>query len=146
MFSIVRIPPLLLFIFVAFAGAEAFAQRVERLGGTLVVAVPVSDGLVTCADKRLFNVDAGTYKDESVKIRRVGENALFAATNTVGFYDRKKKQIDFDAFEVTAAYAAKHDIKDAVPFFEGLRKEITEQLQDYLNARPYADWPETDKA
>ena len=137
---------LLLFVFVALGAGMISARGAEMLRGTLVVAVPVVDGLVTCADKRLFNVDAGTYKDESVKIHRVGENALFVATNTVGFYDPKKKQVAFDAFEVTAAYAAKHDIKDAASFFEGLRKEITAQLRNYLYARPYTEWPESDKA
>ena len=146
MFLDLPIRSILLTAFFAIAGASVLAQQGERLDGTLVVAVPVSNGLVTCADKRLFNVDAGTYKDESVKIRRVGENALFVATNTVGFYDRKKKQVAFDAFEVTAAYAAKHDISDAAPYFDGLRNEITSKLRNYLVARPYAEWPETDKA
>ena len=142
--TILSIP---LFIFFAFTSVVAVsAQSSERLRGTLVVAVPVIDGLVTCADKRLFNVDAGTYKDESLKIRRVDENALFVATSTVGFYDRKKKEVAFDAFEVTAAFAAKHEINDTMPFFDGLRKEISSQLRSYLAARPYADWPETDKA
>lgn len=136
---------ILLFTVVAFAATVSSAQS-ERLRGTLVVAVPVSDGIVTCADKRLFNVDAGTYKDESLKIRRVGANALFAATSTVGFYDRKIKKVAFDAFEVTSAYAAKHDINDTAPFFDGLRNEISAQLRSYLAARPYADWPETDKS
>ena len=125
---------------------SAAGYRAEGLRGTLVVAVPVSDGLVTCADKRLFNVDAGTFKDDSIKIHQVAENALFVATNTVGFYDRKKKAVAFDAFKVTADYAAKNDINSGKPFFEGLRKEIEAQLRSYLYARPYAEWPETDKA
>ena len=137
---------LLSFAVLALAAAACPAQNAGSLRGTLVVAVPVVDGLVTCADKRLFNVDAGTFKDESLKIRRVGENALFAATNTVGFYDGKKKQVAFDAFEITAAYSGKHNINDAAPFFDGLRKEIIAQLRNYLAARPYAEWPESDKA
>lgn len=147
MFQILPIRPLLLSALLMLAVAWGiFAQTNESLRGTLVVAVPVSDGLVTCADKRLFNVDAGTFKDNSIKIRRVGENALFIATNTVGFYDRKKKAIAFDAFKVTADYAAKNDINTGKPFFEGLRKEIENQLRSYLYARPFAEWPETDKA
>lgn len=139
--------------FISFAAAVAFLLsfasvnfgQTDRLRGTLVVAVPVSEGLVTCADKRLFNIDAGTFKDDSIKIRQVGENALFVATSTVGFYDRKKKAVAFDAFKVTADYAAKNDINSGKPFFEGLRAEITDQLREYLFARPYAEWPETDK-
>ena len=137
---------LLLPLLLSLAATAAAVSAAERLKGTLIVAVPVSDGLVACADKRLFNIDAGTYKDDSVKIRRVGENALFVATSTVGFYDRKKKAVAFDAFAVTADYAAKHDIANGKAFFEGLRGEIDAQLRKYLYARPYAEWPETDRA
>lgn len=133
---------ILLLMWVATAG---FGQA-ESLRGTLVVTVPVAEGLVTCADKRLFNIDARTYKDDSIKIRQVGENALFVATNTVGFYDPKKKVVAFDAFKVTADYAARNNINNGKPFFEGLRAEITDQLRKYLYARPYEEWPETDKA
>jgi hypothetical protein len=64
----------------------AFGQskQIEKLRGTLVVAVPINDGLVACADKRLYNADAGTATDDFVKIRKAGTRALFAATNTVG--------------------------------------------------------------
>ena len=146
MVPLLPIRALWIFVLLTLWSVAAFAQSDERLRGTLVVAVPVSDGLVTCADKRLFNVDAGTFKDDSVKIRQVRGNALFVATNTIGFYDRKKKAVAFDAFKVTANYAAKNDINSGKPFFEGLRKEIADQLRSYLYARPYAEWPETDKA
>jgi hypothetical protein len=46
------------------------------------VAVPVSEGLIVCSDKRLYNHDTGTFTDNYIKIRKVSDNALFVATHT----------------------------------------------------------------
>src|SRR5687768_12870493 len=72
-------------ILLLFIASQVPAQNSNRITGTLVVAVPVREGLVACADKRFFNADAGTFTDNNVKIRKVNGNALFVATNTVGF-------------------------------------------------------------
>lgn len=129
-------------IFVLLTFIVASAQAVY---GTLVVAVPVRDGLVVCADKRLYNFDARTFTDDNVKIRQVNKNSLFAATNTIGFYDRKSRTMAFDAFKVTENYIAKNDIDSGKPFWEGLKKEITAQLRLYFAKRPFAEWPESDR-
>src|SRR5688572_15113514 len=63
------------------AVAMSAAPGGQRIRGTLVVAVPVQEGLVTCADKRLYNIDSDTYRDNGVKIRKVSDNVLFVATN-----------------------------------------------------------------
>ena len=120
--------------------------QIERKRGTLVVAVPVNAGLVACADKRLFNADAGTFTDEFVKIRKAGDNALFAATNTVGFYDRKSRKMAFDAFEITQNYTTRHTFTSDKQYWNGLKQEIREKLVTYLSGQPYANWPETDTA
>ncbi len=115
------------------------------LRGTLVVAVPVSDGLVVCADKRLYNNDSGTFTDNNIKLRKVSDTALFAATNTVGFYDEKAKTMAFNAFDVTSTYASRNDLNSGKRFWDGLKKEITARLKDYFAGRPYAEWPESDR-
>jgi hypothetical protein len=117
----------------------------EPLRGTLVVAVPVREGLVVCADKRLYNNDARTYTDNYVKVRKVGDNSLFVATNTIGFYDRQTRAMAFDAFEVATKYAASHDFDAGRPFWDGLKKEITIQLRAYFAKRPFVEWPESDR-
>lgn len=114
--------------------------------GTLVLAVPVPEGLVACADKRLYNVDTGTYTDDFIKIRKVGDNALFAATNTIGFYDRKSRTMAFDAFSITENYVTKNAFKNEKPFWDGLKHEIRESIIIYLSGQAYAAWPETDRA
>lgn len=118
----------------------------ERIRGTLVVAVPVQEGLVACADKRLYNVDSDTYRDDGVKIRKVSDNVLFVATNTIGFYDRRKKQIVFDAFELAANYTSRNRFSDSREFWDGLKTEIRNKLLEYVAARNYSELPETDKA
>ena len=125
---------------------EVRSKEIERLRGTLVVAVPVNDGLVACADKRLYNADAGTATDDFVKIRKAGDNALFAATNTVGFYDRKSRKMAFDAFEITQNYTSSHPFASNKQFWDGLKQAIREKLITYLSGQTYANWPETDKA
>lgn len=124
----------------------ANAAIAERLDGTLVIAVPVAEGLVVCADKRLYNIDTGAFEDDNVKIRKAGDKALFTATNVVGFYDRKSRKIAFDAFAVTENYLAKHPFANDKKFWDGLKQEIRERLVTYLSGQPYESWPETDRA
>ena len=121
-------------------------QNSQPLRGTLVVAVPVKEGLVVCADKRLFNTQAGSFADSFVKIRRVNNSALFVATHTVGFFNAQSGKTEFDAFEIVSKYVAKNDLEAGKPFWDGLKREITAQIRAYLGKRKFAEWPETDVA
>src|SRR5688572_17444488 len=129
-----------LILLLTIAGQVA-AQNSHHIAGTLVVAVPVREGLVACADKRFFNADAGTFTDNNVKIRKVNDTALFVATNTVGFYDERSRKMVFDAFEITERYVSKHGFTDRPAFWDGLKKEIRDQLRAYFAKRKFADWP-----
>lgn len=133
---------------ICLAAGMSFAQSSgdASLKGTLVVAVPVKEGLVVCADKRIFNVDSGTYTDDFLKIRRVNDKALFAATNTIGLYDGRKKKVVFDAFSITEKYVSKNNFDSGKAFWDGLKADITAQLRAYLSARKFAEWPESDRA
>jgi hypothetical protein len=137
----------LVFIVLAVCGlAAAQGKGIQSHSGTLVIAVPVNDGLVACADKRLYNDQTGTFTDNFVKIKRVNDNTLFVATHTVGFLDKMTGKIEFDVFEITSRYAAQHDFNTGRQFWNGLREEIKKQLLAYLGKRKFADWPETDAA
>jgi hypothetical protein len=116
----------------------------EAVSGTLVVAVPASEGLVVCADKRLFNHATGAYTDDAVKIRKAGDRALFAATNTIGFRDARTGAMGFNAFSVTENFLSKHPFIDEPSFWNGLRDEIRRKLLLYLSTRAVADLPPTD--
>ena len=133
------------FALMLIAASVSIGQN-DRVGGTLVVAIPVDAGLVACADKRLYNSAAGTFTDDFVKIRRAGPNAVFAATHTVGFYDRKSQKLAFDAFKTTQDYVDKNPYRNDKEFWDGLKLAILQQMFTYLAARPHATWPETDTA
>lgn len=127
-------------------GSAFVTAQIEQKRGTLVVAVPVDVGLVACADKRLYNIDARTYTDDSVKIRKAGPNAVFAATHTVGLYDRKSKLTGFDAFKVVQDYVDKNPYRNDKEFWDGLKVAILQRMFIYLSTQPYSSWPETDTA
>lgn len=122
------------------------AAAAQTASGTLVVAVPVTEGLVACADKRLYNDQTGGFTDDFVKIKKVNHNTLFVATNTVGFLDKTAGKIEFDVFEITSAYVSQREFTPGRQYWDGLKNEIRKQLRDYLAKRNYNDWPETDRA
>ncbi|MEO5859962.1 MAG: hypothetical protein ABIR33_13545 [Pyrinomonadaceae bacterium] len=124
----------------------AIFGQLEREQGTLVVATPVDVGLVVCADKRLNNAEAGSFTDDNVKVRRAGRDSVFAATHTVGFYDRKSQKLAFDAFKTTQDYVDKNPFSNTKPFWDGLKVAILQEMFSFLSAKPYASWPETDTA
>gem|GEM_PF-1718142 len=118
----------------------------QTLSGTLVVAVPVSQGLVGCADKRLYNEQTGKADDNFVKIRKVNSNAFFVATHTVGFLDKTTGKLEFDVFKITDDYVARHAFVTGPQFWNGLRNELRSKLLAYLAKEKFKDWPETDAA
>ena len=116
----------------------------HTLDGTLVVAVPVKDGLVVCSDKRLYNSHTGTSTDTFVKIRKADQNSLFVATNTVGFLDKQTGKLGFDVFEITEGYVSRNRFVLNRRFWDGLKHEIDRRLREYLSKQKYQDWPATD--
>lgn len=122
------------------------SANAQRIGGTLVVAVPVQDGLVTCSDKRLYNEFTHSFTDDFVKIHPAGTNALFVATHTTGFFDAKSGKMAFDVFDLTANYVSQRGFSSTDAFWDGLKKQIRDRLLAYLSQRKFADWPSTDLA
>jgi hypothetical protein len=133
------------FLIILFLTAGLTAQT-QRIGGTLVVAVPVQDGLVVCSDKRLYNETTKTFTDDYVKIHKVNQNALFVATHTTGFLDASTGKMAFDIFDITDRFVSKNPFKPGAAYWDGLKKEIRDQLLAYLTQRKYAEWPATDAA
>lgn len=130
-----------------FFAASAFAFPVsDAVRGTIVVAVPVNNGLVVCADKRLFNAQSAAYSDDNTKIRRADKNALFVATNTIGFYDPNDQTMAFSAFDVTERFVATHKLSEGKQFWDGLKREINAALREYFAKRTFAEWPDSDRA
>ena len=127
----------------SFTGGTSTAA--QTLSGTLVVAVPVNEGLVACSDKRAFNDRTGTFDDNFVKIRKVNKNTLFVVTNTIGFLNRSNGKLEFDVFRITENYLAQNAFAAEPRFWDGLKREFRKHLLDYLAKQKFADWPETDR-
>jgi hypothetical protein len=69
--------------------------------GTLVIAVPSKEGLVVCADKRVYYIKANITKDEKIKIIQLGDHGLFAAVGSLSFtrtdkFDSNPNYIEVD--------------------------------------------------
>ena len=124
----------------------AFPSYAAKVGGTLVVAVPVQTGLVVCSDKRLYNEAANSFRDDYVKIHKVNDRTLFVATHTTGFLNPTTHKMDFDIFELTSRYVAQHGFTLGRKFWDGLKTEIHDQLVAYLSKQKYENWPATDLA
>ncbi len=129
----------------AFGTSAAQNTNTQAISGTLVVAVPVIEGIVTCSDKRGFNDQTGSFTDDLVKIRKVSNTALFVATNTIGFLNKATGKLEFDVFAITERYVSRNAFAAEPRFWDGLKKEIRKQLLEYLAKQKFADWPETDR-
>ena len=135
-----------IFLMAVASVAAAQSNRVSKLGGTLVVAVPVQQGLVVCSDKRLYNETTDTFRDNYVKIHKVNDKALFVATHTTGFLNDKTGKMAFDIFDVTQNYVSRHEFNPSTEYWNGLRNEIRIKLLSYLSRLSFGELPETDIA
>jgi hypothetical protein len=132
-------------LLIAISTGNIFGQS-QRVSGTLVVAVPVREGLVACSDKRAFNHGTLTFNDDLVKIHKVNTRTLYVATNTIGFLDPRTGKVTFDVFGITSAYLARHEFVAEKQFWEGLKNETRKQLLAFLGTQSFKDQPETDIA
>lgn len=121
-------------------------NKVEEVGGTLVVAVPVRDGLVVCSDKRLLNEATGGFRDDFVKLHKVNDSAVFVATHTTGFLNKTTGKMGFDIFDVTQNFVARNAFSPKREYWTALRREIQTKLSSYLSSQNFQDLPETDVA
>ena len=136
-------------LIMAAAASIAAAQtnnKVSAVGGTLVVAVPVPQGIVVCSDKRLYNETTGTFRDDFTKIHKVNDKALFVATHTTGFLNQTSGKMAFDIFDLTQNYVSHHPFTPSTEFWNGFRNEMRSNLLAYLSKLKFTDLPETDLA
>ena len=122
----------------------AQSDKISPLGGTLVVAVPVQQGLVVCSDKRLYNESTNTFRDDFVKIHKVNDRAVFVATHTTGFLNKTTGKMEFDIFELTQDFVSRNGFRTDITYWNSLRDEIRKKLSAYLSRQKYADLPPTD--
>lgn len=82
--------------------------------GTLVIAVPSKEGLVVCADKRVYYIEENITKDEKIKIIQVGGHGLFASVGMLSFTRTAKfdpNPISIEVDRLVENYFKKKDIR-----------------------------------
>jgi len=132
---------------IAVAALVAAAQNVtvSKVGGTLVIAVPIKDGLVVCSDKMLYNETTKTSREDFVRIHKVNDKTLFVATHTTAFLNKAGK-MEFDVFDLTQDFVSRHGFHTDRAYWASLTDEIRNKLSAYLTKQKYQYLPETDLA
>jgi hypothetical protein len=108
-------------------------------GGTLILAIPVREGLVLCGD-RLISDNAGVRVAEETKIRPIGTKGAFVLTGTVGLdLSTTPRTVLFDANELTEKYLKGRDI-DKVDWDDYCRV-LGDAFKNALERVPFDQWP-----
>jgi len=129
-----------LVIVLALVGFARQDQRVER-GGTLILAIPVREGLVLCGDRWITD-QTGARVGEETKIKPVGERAAFVISGRVGLdLNTNPPTVLFDAHQLTEQYLKDKDVETAD--WEEYQATLRAALQRALEKLPFAQWPES---
>jgi len=108
--------------------------------GTLVLIVPCDEGILVCADKRIYRPSSGN-DDNFEKIIKVDTYNGFAIVGAPIVWRNKIKI--FDVFNYLNERLRKEKISDSTAFWNNLMSSIrSEYINSVLNA-PYSDWPES---
>jgi hypothetical protein len=129
-----------LVIAVALVGVARQDQAVER-GGTLILAIPVREGLVLCGDRWITD-QTGAHVGEETKIKPVGERAAVVMSGRVGL-DLKTNPptVLFDAHQLTEQFLKDKDVETAD--WEQYQATLRDALQGALEQLPFERWPES---
>lgn len=109
--------------------------------GTLILIVPCEEGILVCADKRIYRPSSGN-DDNFEKIIKVDTYNGFAIVGAPIVWRNKIKI--FDVFDLLKEILRKEKISDSTVFWNNLMNSIkSEYINSVLNA-PYIDWPESE--
>jgi len=108
-------------------------------GGTLILAIPVREGLVLCGD-RLITDNNGVRVAEETKIRPLGTSGAFVLTGTVGLdLSTTPRTVLFDANELTEKYLKGRDLGSVD--WDDYRRVLSHAFQNALERVPFDQWP-----
>ncbi len=127
-------------LFLALALLVHNGQPVNTLSGTLVVAAPSRDGLVICADRRLMAEDK-VATDNYNKLRILGSNAVFSATNRTIVKNADTGDDLFNAFTVVEKFFEGRDVADVSKHWHGLSITLMQEYDAMLKLSPRDKWP-----
>src|SRR5215813_3822666 len=127
-------------IVLVLAGFAREHQGVER-GGTLILAIPVREGLVLCGD-RLITDQTGARVGEETKIKPVGERAAFVVSGRVGLdMNTTPRTVLFDAHQLIEQFLKDKDIETVD--WEAYRTTLRDEFLRALERVPFEQWPES---
>ena len=97
------------------------------------MAVLCREGVVLCADKGGILDNVGPLKDQD-KLFDLGNNAHLAACGSIKVVNpRNYSEEWFNAITITQDYFAERQFTNDDAFWEGLKNEIAEEFDDYLD-------------
>ena len=129
-----------LVIVLALVGFARQGQGLER-GGTLILAIPVREGLVLCGDRWITD-QTGARVGEETKIKPVGERAAFVISGRVGLdLNTNPRTVLFDAHQLTEQFLKDKDVETAD--WEDYATTLRSAFQGALERVPFAQWPES---
>ena len=112
----------------------------EFYKGTLIIIVPCDEGILVCADKRIYRSSRGN-DDNFNKIIRIDNYNGFAICGAP-IVSRNNVEI-FNVFDILNKKLEKEKISDNIEYWNHLCDSIRSAfISTALNA-PYIDWPES---
>ena len=102
--------------------------------GSIVVAVPTSQGVVACSDQRRHNYTTGADRDDQVKIHPIGRKALYAVAG-VSRCDECQSSVlgvttSFDIYTVVDSFFRGKETADLEFYWEALKSKIADSLTE----------------
>jgi hypothetical protein len=102
--------------------------------GSLIVAVPTSQGVVACSDQRRHNYRTGTDRDDQVKIHQIGRNAFYAVAGVFRCDECTSTVLgvttSFDLYQVVDTFFHGKDTADLEAYWEPLKRHISDSLRE----------------
>ena len=102
--------------------------------GSIIVAVPTSQGMIACGDQRRHNYSTGADRDDQVKIRPIGRNAFYAIAGVFRCDECQSTVLgvttSFDLYEVVDSFFRNNSTTDLDLSWEALKRKIADSLRD----------------
>jgi len=102
--------------------------------GSIIIAVPTSQGVVACGDQRRHNYKTGADRDDQVKIRPIGRNAFYAIAGVFRCDECASTVLgvttSLDLYTVVDAFFQGKDSGDLDFYWEPLKRRISQSLSE----------------
>jgi hypothetical protein len=104
-------------------------------GGTLVVIVPNTDGLLICADRRSYDPVRGDV-DTNLKMGKLNKWAAVASTGDTTNVRQSDFSVEYDANDETEKYVAANRFLPSAAYWNSLEAQIEADFNHYASKYP----------